>query len=171
MTLEELSAERPRAPLKLSIGIITTWLVWLSFVSTLSLPNWIAIPCTSFVVLFGVFYWSIYEGLFIFLLMGFLYHWFSITPPALFWLSLTSVFIFFKLLIFRLAIQTPAQLLFAIFLGSVLLDLAQWIFIRMVLDFNVFSWSTLGGIFLSALFQTLLAVLLVRPLLAWVAHK
>jgi hypothetical protein len=151
--------------------VLGAWLIWLCFVSTLSLSSRISIPCTALVLIFGTFYWSVTEGFFIFLAMGMLYRAFSMTPPGLYWMALSIIFIFLKIIMFRISVRTIPQLLVTIFLAALALDIVQWLLLRMVTEVHVGSWVTLGGIFLSALLQTIIGIIFVRPLLSLVAHK
>lgn len=171
MSLEELAAERPRAHLRLSIYVLVAWILWLSMICTIQLPSRLSLPCTAAVLIFGTFYWPVFEGLFILLLMGFLYRGFSLTPPGFYFVALAIIFLLMKFIMFRLSVRTIPQLLTAIFLGSIALDLIQWNLLRMVAEVPVGSWSTLGGILISGLLQVIVSLIFVRPLLSLVAHK
>lgn len=151
--------------------MIAGWVIWLCITSTWALPGKLSIPCTAIVLVFGALNWSFAEAAIYFFIMGFLFHAFSITPAAFYWVALFLVFFLTKIITYRLSIDNLVHMAIGVFLSALGLDFVQWFLLRSLVEIPVFRWATLGGIILSAIVQALISIIFARPLMSLVARK
>ena len=171
MSLEPLAQERQREVLKTTFIVIGIWTLWLLFISTLSYSHRLSLSAVAIVLLFGSFWWNLTEGAFFILLMSWIFHGFSLTPPGFYWISIFCVFAILKIASYRFSVRSPQELGIAVLIAALLCDFSQLFFLKQISPIYVFSFSTLGFIILSAFLQTGLALLLMRPLLSLLATK
>ena len=171
MSLEAIKTQRHRVTTAVSLIVVLIWTVWLVLLGGLSSFYLVPVPMTAVVLIFGAYVWEPRESLLYLLLMSLLYGAVSITPSGLFWLSLLVVFLFLRLVSFRLSIRSPALVAGVVVLTSWGLDFVQWILLGRVLEYGSFSWSLLGTILLSGLAQGVLSILVSFHLLHYLDSR
>jgi len=158
MSLKALKIESAGSDWKSTAIVISVWVVWLSFVRHLDLPPWMSLPMTVVVLLYGSVLWSILEGSLILLVLSWIHHSFSITPPGLYWLSVMIVFLGLRFATTQLSFKGPFYTLSLLILGSLVLDLSQLYFISRTTEYLGLSWFVFLQIFMSALIQGFLGL-------------
>jgi hypothetical protein len=158
-----IKEERIRLEIKRSLLLLLAWTVWLSFITTLTLPEWLALPCVSLILVYGAISWRVAEGAFYLLIAAWIHSHFSLTPPGFYWLCMFSVFCVQKFLMTQFKVGSAVGLVSIIFIGAIGVELLQMTLFWQLHDVSLWSFMLLGSVLTSALAQTLLGAL-VSPL-------
>lgn len=164
MALKAISTE-PASDWKSSAWVVFIWVIWLSFIRHLPFPSWIHLPMTILILLFGAMVWNLLMGGLILILVSWIYHYFSITPPGLYWLSLMIVFLGLKIAISQLSLKGPLYILTLLIVGALFLDFFQLYFLSRTVEEIGLSWFLFLGIFVSAIAQGFLGLIFSGPLM------
>ncbi len=170
--LDSLRFDRPKAVYSFAAWLLLAWWIWLALISAVSLPWGLNLSAAGMILVVGAYHWTFREGLVFLLIMSLLYSAASAAPSGWMWICFVIVFGVLKIVSFRVRIQTVVELALAVFFAAWSLELIQMIFLsQMMEEVRTFSWILLGRSILSAFGQTLMAILLSRWLLQWVASK
>lgn len=163
--LKAFRLDRPKEIFKMSAWVIGFWMLWLSFVSTWPLPFGLKLSATSLVILFGSYTWGWWDGLAYLFVMSWIYGLFSIIPEGFFFVAMAIIFSLIKIISLRLSVTNIAELLIAVFLTTLGLDLVQALLLFVSEGEKVLSLPLFGYLLVSAAVHSLLGLVLARPLL------
>jgi len=169
LALQSLKEERSKVKIKTSLLILLIWGIWLSFVSTLSLPTWISIPAAAVILIYGAQWWSVAEAAFYLLLASWIYSHFSLTTPGFYWLSLFAVYLVLRLVSLRVELDSIALLLSLIFLAALGVEFVQLILFQQIRGISLWSVKIISSVFFSAFLQTIFCAVISRYLIRVVA--
>ncbi len=134
---------------------VLIWSAWLIFFSAWFRNFSYAITFMPMMLIFGAVRWSFLEGAAWLLLMSWIFATFSSMTSGVIWITGIVGFLVVKLFVLRFSISRGVQLAVAVFFISLLFYLCQaWILRGVIAPFH-FSWTILGRILLSALFESI----------------
>jgi hypothetical protein len=148
--------------------MLFTWGIWLSIISTLSLPAWISVSFVAIILVFGAQWWTLAEAAFYLLIACWIYSHFTLVPPGFYWLAMYSIYLSLKAVTMRLEVDNVPLLLFLIFFAALFIEFSQIFLFRQIHDVSFWSFSIFSSVFLSGIIQTLFCALVAKYLLVLV---
>jgi len=167
LSLEFERSDTLRPSLQRDVLVLLGWAFWIMLMTALGWPSVIGITGVGFVVLYGAWSWNWLLAAFIFLVMGWVYSVFSLTPSALFWVSTFGTYLLLKLARFRFEIRSPFQFALTVFLASFLTEWLQLILLDRALPGVQAPLFLFGILITRSLLQGILGYFLWGPLQRW----
>ena len=164
MNLSVGRSEIEKDPWLSSLIVLLLWALWLAVFSAFTNSESFRIPLTGIVVLWAARFWPwVWSGI-AFVLMSWIYHQWSSTPPGLFALSCFFTYLILRLFVSQVEIQSIASYAICLSLSFLMLEIFQWSLLGWILPHVGFSWSVLGWILVSVSVQFLIGLMFFRPL-------
>lgn len=131
-------------------------------------PSMAGITGVGFVVLYGAWSWNWIIAAFIFLVMGWFYSVFSLTPSGLFWISTFGTYLLLKLARFRFEIRSSFQFGLTVFFASFFTEWLQLVLLDRALPGTQAPLFILGILITRSLLQGILGYFLWGLLQRWI---